>query len=211
MSRYKVYGAEGQVQPGSEGKVLLNKLHIISEEDIQEAETTLLLQLYQHVFTEDMNAKKQLGFRDILEWHRLWLGNIYDWAGRIRTVNMAKGDFQFAVVLYLDSIVRNFEHEYLQLFPRLDQLSWEELLTYLADSHVEFIYMHPFREGNGRLSRLLLDVMAVKAGYQTLDYQIWEQHRDYYFKAIQAAIQGDNQHMVRLIRDAFKEQLNAPE
>lgn len=211
MSKYEVHGVEGQVQPGSQGNVLLNKLNITSEEDIQEAETTLLLQLYQHVFTEDLNARNQIGFQDILEWHRLWLGNIYDWAGRIRTVNMAKGDFQFAVVLYLDSIVRNFEHKYLQQFHKLDQLSWEELVIYLADSHVEFIYMHPFREGNGRLSRLLLDVMVVKAGYQTLDYQIWEQHRDYYFKAIQAAVQGDNQHMVRLIRDAFKQQLNAPE
>ncbi|MBR2514279.1 MAG: Fic family protein [Halomonas sp.] len=58
---------------------------------------------------------------------------------------------------------------------------------------------HPFREGNGRISRLLLDVRAVKVGAQPLDYSLWNEHKDYYFKAIQAGRDG----VGRLVRDVL--------
>jgi cell filamentation protein len=65
---------------------------------------------------------------------------------------------------------------------------------------------HPFREGNGRISRLLLDVMAVKAGAQPLDYSLWDEHKAFYFTAIQAGLDGDFQHVERLIRDVLEGQ-----
>lgn len=62
-------------------------------------------------------------------------------------------------------------------------MSNENVIDYLAESHVDFILIHPFREGNGRVSRLLLDVMAIKAG-----------------------VAGEYQHMQKLVRDALEQQ-----
>jgi len=67
-------------------------------------------------------------------------------------------------------------------------MSAEQLVEAIAIIHVELILIHPFREGNGRLSRLLADVMAVQAGYKTLDYQSWEQNKAQYISAIHAGI-----------------------
>ena len=77
----------------------------------------------------------------------------------------------------------------------------------LPERQFEFILIHPFREGNGRISRLLLDVMAAKAGAQPLDYSLWDRrHKDFYFKAIQAGRDGDYQYVAQLIRDVLEEQ-----
>lgn len=82
----------------------------------------------------------------------------------------------------------------------------ERLVAILAEIHVEFILIHPFREGNGRVSRLLLDILAVKAGARPLDYSLWDEHKEFYFKAIQAGRDGDYQHIERLIRDVLEGQ-----
>lgn len=74
-------------------------------------------------------------------------------------------------------------------------------VDFLAKSHVEFILIHPFREGNGRISRLLIDVMAEKAGYGVLDYKLWDEHKEFYIRSIQAGVNGDYQYMTRLIDD----------
>jgi cell filamentation protein len=94
--------------------------------------------------------------------------------------------------------------DYLREFAGLAALKSERLIGYLARTHVEFIVIHPFREGNGRISRLLMDVMATQAGYGPLDYSLWDQHKEFYFKAIQAGYAGDYQHLERLIRDTLE-------
>jgi cell filamentation protein len=60
------------------------------------------------------------------------------------------------------------------------------LIRGLAEVHVEFVLIHPFREGNGRIARLLADVMACQAGIGPLDYSEWDRQRDLYFAAIRA-------------------------
>lgn len=60
------------------------------------------------------------------------------------------------------------------------------LVRGLAEVHVEFVLIHPFREGNGRIARLLADVMAWQAGIGPLDYSEWDRQRDLYFSAIRA-------------------------
>lgn len=81
------------------------------------------------------------------------------------------------------------------------QLNRNEFVKYLTKSHIDFILIHPVRDGNGRLSRLLMDVMAVKAGYQPLDYSLWDRNKDFYFKSIQAGVANNYQHLARLIED----------
>lgn len=203
MSRYEVTGSEGEYQPGSNDTVLANKVGITDPNDMNIAETELLEDLYEYVFN---NFPDQLEWSLLCEWHRKWLGNLYDWAGRLRTVDMSKPDIRFASPLQIDKLAKQFSAEYLDRFDQLPDMADDDLIAFLAEVHVEFILIHPFREGNGRLSRLLLDVLAVKAGLQPLDYTLWDEHKDFYFKAVQAGRDGDYQYVERLVRDVAESQ-----
>jgi cell filamentation protein len=74
----------------------------------------------------------------------------------------------------------------------------------IAVTHVELILIHPFREGNGRLARLLADVMAVQAGCEPLDYSSWEQHKAAYIGAIHAGLGGDYGPMGQFVTQAMQ-------
>ena len=83
--------------------------------------------------------------------------------------------------------------------------SWAgaQLLNALSSAHVELILIHPFREGNGRIARLLCDVMAVQAEIGPLDYTVWDHSRDCYFSAIRAGLGRDLEPMKQLFRRAL--------
>ena len=108
MTRYSVEGSEGEFQPGSNGKVLRNKLGITDPAEIDAAELELLLQLYSYVI-EQVGADVPLTVAMIMEWHRKWLGNLYDWAGMARSVNLSKDDFPFAAAQQLPSLLTAFD------------------------------------------------------------------------------------------------------
>jgi cell filamentation protein len=97
---------------------------------------------------------------------------------------MGKGGFFFAAAPQIPRLFVDFENECLARFTPCSSCTDEALIKAIALTHVEFILIHPFREGNGRLSRLLADVMAVQAGRPPLDYSIWEASKDAYFAAI---------------------------
>ncbi|STV04795.1 fic family protein [Klebsiella pneumoniae] len=80
----------------------------------------------------------------------------------------------------------------------------EQLITAIAITHVELILIHPFREGNGRLSRLLADVMAVQGGYKPLDYQSWEENKTQYISAIHAGVSMDYEPMKHWVSEALR-------
>lgn len=202
--KYAIHTNEGDFELGSNGAVLKNKLGIVSEQDMIDAEEALLLQLYEHLFETDA-YQESITIETIQKWHRIWLGNVYAWSGEFRSVNMSKGDFQFAGALQLPKLAVSFEQRYLTKFNNMADVTEVELIQLLTESHVEFILMHPFREGNGRISRLLMDVMVTQAGYEPLDYSLMEQHREYYFKSIQAGVVGDYQHLNKLLTDVFKQ------
>jgi cell filamentation protein len=203
MSRYDVNNSEGDFQPGGEEGVLRNRLGLTRKQDIDDAETELLQALYEHVLSD---SSEILTFDDIKRWHHLWLGNLYEWAGSLRTVNMSKGDFHFAAAAQLPRLIDAFEKEFLSRFSELSEMDDEAVVQYLAQSHVEFILIHPFREGNGRLSRLLMDTMAIEAGFEPLDYQLWEDNKDFYFKSIQAGVAGNYQYIECLVKDVLEQQ-----
>jgi len=203
MSRYDITSSEGEYQPGSDNKVLRNLPGITDPEEMNIAETDLLEDLYLQVFD---HFPEVLTFETLCKWHRVWLGNVYSWAGQSRTVDMSKPNIRFASPVQIPKLAEKFEARYLSRFYELPEMTDEELVAFLAEVHVEFILIHPFREGNGRISRLLLDVMATKAGAEPLDYSLWDEHKDFYFKAIQAGRDGDYQYVERLIRDVLEAQ-----
>ena len=201
MTKYDVDSSETQFQPGSNDMVMLNLLDIVDPKEMDDVEVVLLTKLYEKVFEDNFPEVINFSFDNISTWHRQWLGNIYEWAGKIRSVDMGKGGFRFASPLQIGKNLDSFEKVYLSQYQNLSNFKSEPLVSFLARSHIEFILIHPFREGNGRMSRLLMDYMCHKAGLGLLDYSLWDEHKEFYIKSIQAGISCDYQHMERLVRD----------
>lgn len=201
-NRYQVGGAEGQFEPGSDDKVLANKLGIVDTDEMDDLESRLLEDLYESVLRHDF-PERQLCVADLKTWHRRWLGNVYSWAGEERSVNLTKGDFPFAAAARIGFLLGKFEEDCLGELTPCHGLDEEALIDAIAVTHVEFILIHPFREGNGRLSRLLADVMAVQAGRDPMDYSGWKADLEGYFAAIQHGLTGEYAPMCYYVRQAL--------
>jgi len=186
--RYDTSGnPEAQFQPGSNDSVLHNKLGITDLAEMNQLELELLAELTEVLFTE-LEESQVLFVADLCEWHRRWLGNVYSWAGQYRSVNMGKGDFQFATASLIPQLMDTFEKKFLVPMACHKGMIDENLIDSLAAVHSEFILVHPFREGNGRLSRLLAVVMALQAGRSVLDFSWLDEHKEEYFLAVQASL-----------------------
>lgn len=197
-SRYDTAGDQSAFEPDSGDKVLRNQLGVTSPEEMDEIELDLLAQLYHAVLVEDL-PDRTLRVAHLMTWHRRWLGNVYAWAGTERSVNMGKDGFHFAAAAQIPRLLTVFERDCLARFTPCHGLMGAALAEAVAVTHVEFILIHPFREGNGRLSRLLADVMVVQAGYEPLDYSAWDADKPAYFGAIHAGMAGDYAPMQRLV------------
>lgn len=202
MSRYDAQGDEGEFQPGSEEQVLRNKLAIVDPAEVNEAELELLLQLYEYLFG-CLPTDEPITVSMIKEWHRKWLGNLYEWAGKERSVQLSKGGFPFANAEFLPQLLGNFERDYLTKWTPCTDMEPEILIQAIAEVHVEFILIHPFREGNGRIARLVADVMAFQAGFETIDYTVWDEDKDAYISAVHAGVGGEYGPMEELVRRAL--------
>lgn len=200
--RYQVDGSQGTWQPGSADRVLANKLGIVDPDEMAEAELHLLGLLYEQVLVEEL-PDRSITAADLVSWHRQWLGNLYEFAGRLRSVNVSKDGFLFANAALVPALLDSFERDCLQRHTPCVAADTATLARSLAICHVELILIHPFREGNGRLARLLADVMAVQASRQPLDYSAWDANKASYFAAIQAGQGGDYQPMERLVAMAL--------
>lgn len=186
--RYDASGlSEGQFEPGSNGHVLANRLHITDPAEMGAQELERLEQLYEYVLAA-VTLEQRLSVRDLCAWHRRWLGDIYDWAGNYRSVNMGKGGFSFAAAAQIPRLMDQFDEDILGRHTPCQSMSEHRLAEAIAVVHVELILIHPFREGNGRLSRLLATVMALQAGWPMLDFTSWDNHKQAYFSAIQAGL-----------------------
>jgi cell filamentation protein len=201
-NRYQVSGTQGEFQSGSDQQVLANKLGITSPDDMNELELGLLTQLYEEVLVNAL-PERQLTVADIKTWHHRWLGNVYAWAGQERTVNLSKGDFMFAAAPQIARLLAEFERTCLVKWTPCHDMTTDTLAQAMAVTHVELILIHPFREGNGRLARLLVDVMAVQSGREPLDYSAWEAHKAEYFAAIQQGMAGNYSPMTYWVTQAL--------
>ncbi|MFM9104829.1 MAG: hypothetical protein ACKOPS_27375 [Cyanobium sp.] len=110
MSRYYVLGSEAECEPGSNGLVLRNRLGISDPVVMEELERNQLLDLYRATIGDEISPKP-LRTSDLLGWHRDWLSNIYDWAGKVRTFNLSKQGFAFASAHLLPERLAAFESD----------------------------------------------------------------------------------------------------
>jgi len=193
---------EGEYPPGSGEQVLRNKPGITGAEEMDDLELELLEQLYDSVI-EQVQIDQMITSAVISEWHRRWFGNVYEWAGKLRSVNVSKGDFHFAASMQLPRLMKELDKDYLGRYTPCNGMTDAQLVEAIAIVHVEFVLIHPFREGNGRIARLLADVMALQANKPELDFSFWDAERDSYFLAIQAGLSRNYGPMVELVRRAL--------
>ncbi|MCK9487941.1 MAG: Fic family protein [Xanthomonadales bacterium] len=202
--RYATDGSNESIyQPGSRGRVLANRAGIVRVRDMQQAESSALEALTLALLDE-VEMAQCFTAADLCNWHRRWLGELYDWAGQYRQVNIGKGGFQFAAAHLLPRLMAGYERESLALFTPCMDMDDERLAQALAVTHAELVLVHPFRDGNGRLARLLNTLMALQAGLPTLDYGgIRGRNKRYYIGAIHASLNRNYAPMERVFRSVI--------
>ena len=125
---------------------LENKLGLTSSADLAREEERISKKKAVWLFESGTLDKLPVGtFASLKTIHKALFEDIYDFAGELRTVNLAKGNFRFAPLMYLEAALANID--------RMPQSSFDEII----EKYVEMNIAHPFREGNGRSTRIWLD------------------------------------------------------
>ena len=139
--------------------VLQNKLNITDSLELSKMEEKIskmkALELFEN---EILDAYAVGSFKQLVAIHEYLFSDIYEFAGKIRTVNIAKGNFRFAPVMYLEASLENIE--------KMPQSTFDEIV----EKYVEMNIAHPFREGNGRSTRIWLDLLLKKELHLVVDW-----------------------------------------
>jgi len=190
-SRYSATGPEAEFEHASRGRVLRNKLGIHRVREMQAIESSALERAQERLL-ERFSGDHRFTAADICGIHRDWLGDIYEWAGAYRSVNVSKGGLMFAAAGLVPGLMAGFERGELRALTPCQGMPVEALIAALARTHAELVIIHPFREGNGRCARLLALLMALQAGLPLLDFgPLAGRGRAAYFAAIRAAFVKD--------------------
>ncbi|MCM1105570.1 MAG: Fic family protein [Blautia sp.] len=130
---------------------LQNKMNITNSAELARVEEKIskakALELYENNMIEESEIGKYAGLARI---HKFLFDDIYDFAGKLRTVNIAKGNFRFVPVMYLEAALKNIDD--------MPQSTYDGII----EKYVEMNVAHPFREGNGRSTRIWLDLILKK-------------------------------------------------
>lgn len=195
---------EAQFEKGSRGRVLKNLSGIRSKREMDALEATKLAEATDWAIRH-VTAEQRFTAADICQWHKQWLGEVYEWAGEYRQVNIGKGGFVFAMSPQVPRLMQKFEQEELARYTPCNFDNLNAVLEALAVTHCELVLIHPFREGNGRTSRLLSSLMALQAGLPLLDFSsIRGRQRQAYFAAVQAGLGGDYAPLIEIFRKVVR-------
>ena len=189
---------EDQYEPSSNGTVLKNLLGITSKAELEHIEEVRFERLIEEAMGR-FDSDHRFTADDLLWFHKFWLGEVFIWAGTYRAVNIGKGGFLFAAAAHVPELMLQFESQQLARLTPCRFTSIQEVAAALAEVHVELVLIHPFREGNGRIARLLSVLMALQAGLPPLDFsEIQGEKRERYFSAVQAGMDRDYQPMAKI-------------
>lgn len=186
--KYQARGPQAEFQPGSRNRVLRNLLGITRVRDMNEAESQALA-LAQEAALDRFAANHRFTAEDICALHRLWLGPIYVWGWRISQREHRQGGLRFAHAPLIPGLMLELERGALRRLTPCRPDSDSDLALALAEVHAELILVHPFREGNGRLARMLALLMALQVGLPPLDFRpLSGRGRRAYIAGIRAAL-----------------------
>ena len=143
--------------------MLENKLELTSSAELAREEERIskkkALELFEKGILDSLPAGR---FSTLQAIHRYLFEDIYDFAGKLRTVNLAKGNFRFAPLMYLQAALQNID--------KMPQSTFDEIV----EKYVEMNIAHPFREGNGRSTRIWLDHIFKTELKQVVDWSLVE-------------------------------------
>lgn len=140
---------------------LENKLNITDSTELARMQEKISKKKAVELFENGyLDQYKPGTFQMLAVIHKYLFDEIYDFAGKIRTVNMAKGNFRFAPVMYLEAAIENIE--------KMPQTTFDEII----EKYVEMNIAHPFREGNGRSTRIWLDLILKEELNVVVDWSL---------------------------------------
>ncbi len=173
---------------------LENKLGITDSVELAIAEERISKSKANKLFESGtLDTLKAGSLQALEEIHKYLFDEIYDFAGKIRTVNIAKGSFRFTPVMYLEAALKNIE--------TMPQSNFDEII----EKYVEMNIAHPFREGNGRSTRIWLDVILKKQLQQVVD---WSQvEKDDYLLAMERSPIKDIE-IKSILKQALTDRIN---
>ena len=138
-----------------------NKLNISDSTELARMEEKISKKKAVELFSNGYLDSYEAGtFQMLVAIHKYLFDEIYDFAGKVRTVNIAKGNFRFASVMYLQTAIENVE--------KMPQATFDEII----EKYVEMNIVHPFREGNGRSTRIWLDLILKRELNKVIDWSV---------------------------------------
>ncbi len=177
--------------------VLENKLGITSAPELAEAEERIskkkAIELFENGILDKLVAGK---FESLKSIHKYLFEDIYSFAGEVRTVNISKGNFRFAPLMYLEAALANID--------KMPQSTFDEII----EKYVEMNIAHPFREGNGRSTRIWLDCILKKEIGKVVD---WSQvDKEDYLLAMERSPIKDIE-IKHILKNALTDDINSRE
>ena len=174
--------------------VLGNKLQLTSQVELNRAEEKLSKQKAKQLFESgDINNTEVGTFVGLAYIHAYLLGDVYAFAGQVRDVNLAKGNFRFAPVMYLQQALAHIS--------AMPQQTFDQII----EKYVEMNVAHPFRERNGRATRIWLDLMLKKEIQQVIDWNAVDKAD--YLSAMERSVVKDIE-IKHLLKNALTEKIN---
>ena len=174
--------------------VLGNKLHLTSQVELNRAEEKLSKQKAKQLFESGDIELVEVGtFAGLAYIHAYLFGEVYAFAGQIRDVNLAKGNFRFAPVMYLQQSLT-----YISAMP---QQNFDQVI----EKYVEMNAAHPFREGTGRATRIWLDLILKKELQQVIDWNAVDKAE--YLSAMERSVVKDLE-IKHLLKNALTDKIN---
>lgn len=200
---------EEQCEPGSRSGVLRNLRGVTNRHEMERLETSELARTTDHA-VQALDRGHRFTADDLCRLHKEWLGSIYEWAGKYRQVLIGDNAFTFAAPAQVPRLMGSFEKDILRKYTPCTFTDQARIISALAIVHTELILIHPFRDGNGRLARLLAVLMALQAGLPLLDFSpIQEKTKDAYFSAVRSGLTRDYAPMERIFSLVVSQTLRA--
>ncbi len=174
--------------------ILDNKLHITNQIELSKVEERISKQKARQLYDSGDISRVKIGtFEGLAYIHSYLFGDIYEFAGQIRVVNIAKGNFRFAPLMYLK---QSLEH-----IDAMPQANYEQII----EKYVEMNIAHPFREGNGRSTRIWLDLILKHEIKQVVDWNLVD--KEEYLSAMERSVVKDVEIKV-LLKSALTDKIN---
>ncbi len=183
--------------------ILANKLGITELEPLQLREEYALAKAYEALLGQ-VRIDTPLTCQLLKHIHTLIFGELYEWAGRWRTVWIRKPGITWPPPDFIDQSMQVFERDTLRKYPATAVSSDDNFCAVAAEMQGELLTIHPFREGNARTIKLLTDLLAAQTGRPLLAYNQSDEGRDAYITAATAAFRSDFAPLGEIIRRALE-------